>query len=55
MLGKTRSNIGPRVSAVSWVASRDDDFAVQNPQLTGKLTVDTLGTIVTVDTAVEVL
>lgn len=55
MLGKTRSNVGPRVSRVSWVASRDDDFAVQNPRLTGKLTVDTLGVIITVDTTVEVI
>jgi hypothetical protein len=55
MLGKTRSNVGPRVSRVSWVASRDDDFSVQNPVLTGKLTVDTLGVIITVDTTVEVL
>jgi hypothetical protein len=28
---------------------------VQNPQLNGKLTINTLGTIVSVDTAVEVL
>jgi hypothetical protein len=55
LLGKTRSNVGPRASSAEWVASRDDDFGVQNPQLNGKLTINTLGTIVSVDTAVEVL
>ncbi len=54
LLGTTRRNEGPRVSAINWVAARDDDFSVQNPVLNGTLTIRTLKAIVTVNTAVEV-
>jgi hypothetical protein len=54
MLGTTRGGAGPRVSAVSWTAARDDDFSVQNPVLNGRLEIRTLAVVVTVDTAVEV-
>jgi hypothetical protein len=55
LLGTTRRGEDERVSAVGWVAARDDDFSVQNPVLHGKLTVQTRKAIVTVDTAVEVI
>jgi hypothetical protein len=55
LLGTTRRGEDARVSAVSWVAARDDDFSVQNPILHGTLTVQSRKAIVTIDTAVEVI
>lgn len=45
---------GPRASSVSWVASRDDDFSVAEPTLTGVLELNLNGTIFTVETSVRV-